>query len=260
MRLLDDLLATLTDGDVVDVRLGLHWTAVVVEANGDRRCGLASTLVPEHHHNGKLDIPSAGTLQELSATEVAHFALSDHPTLASVGIATINALLPGWPELWQEQSAEEVIATLGEGKTVALIGHFPFVPRLRPRVGNLLVLDHHPVDGDLPAESAPDVLPQADVVAITGMALVNHTLESLLEHCPPQADVLLLGPSTPLSPILFEYQINLLCGSVVTAIDRVLSAVGQGANFRQIHRIGVRLVTMHQAASNDFDVQRPAND
>ena len=29
MKLLDDLLAALPDGDVLDVCVGLHWTAVV---------------------------------------------------------------------------------------------------------------------------------------------------------------------------------------------------------------------------------------
>ena len=177
--------------------------------------------------------------------------LSDQPTLASIGLATINALLPRQPEMWQDLNAEEMIATLGEGKTVALIGHFPFVPRLQSRVGKLFVLELHPGGEDLPAESAPQVLPQADVVAITSMTLANHTLEKLLEYCPPHADVILLGPSTPLSPILHQYQIDILCGSIVTAVDPVLSAVGQGANFRQVHRAGVRLVTMKRTESGD---------
>jgi uncharacterized protein (DUF4213/DUF364 family) len=76
------------------------------------------------------------------------------------------------------------------------------------------------------------------------MTLVNHSLEKLLNLCNPQATVLLLGPSTPLSPILFGHGINVLSGSVVTDIDPVLAAIKQGANFRQVHRAGVRLVTM----------------
>ena len=36
----------------------------------------------------------------------------------------------------------------------------------------------------------------------------------------------------------------MLCGSVVTAIEPVVRAVGQGANFRQVHQAGVRLVNI----------------
>ena len=106
--------------------------------------------------------------------------------------------------------------------------------------------EREPADGDLPASAAADILPQADVVAITGMSLVNHTLDDLLELRSPEAKTLLLGASTPLSPVLFEYGIDFLSGSIVTAIDPVLAAVRQGANFRQIHKAGVRLVTMQQ--------------
>ena len=44
MQLLAQLLDPLPDGEVVVVRIGLHWTAVVVEVDGARRCGLCSTL------------------------------------------------------------------------------------------------------------------------------------------------------------------------------------------------------------------------
>ncbi len=50
MRLIEDLLSTLQPGKVIEVRIGLHWTAVVAECSGERRCGLAASLVahPEH--------------------------------------------------------------------------------------------------------------------------------------------------------------------------------------------------------------------
>ena len=246
MKLLDDLLAALPDGEVTDVYIGLHWTAVVVMSDGETRCGLASTVVTRHNHSTEPDVSLAGRLHMLPALELAAFARAEHPILASIGVAAINALLTPRPELLSDLNAEEVIATHGAGKTVALIGHFPFVPRLRSRVGRLVVLEREPADGDLPASAAADILPQADVVAITGMTLVNHTLDDLLELCSPEAKTLVLGASTPLSPVLSEYGIDFLSGSIVTAIDPVLAAVRQGANFRQIHKAGVRLVTMQQ--------------
>jgi uncharacterized protein (DUF4213/DUF364 family) len=244
MKLLDELLAALPDGEVLDVCIGLHWTIVVVQIGDQTRCGLASTLAAPHDHSAEPDIPQAGHLHTLSALALAYLTRSEQPTQASIGVATINALLPPQPELWRDLNAEEVIAAHGIGKTVALIGSFPFVPRLRSRVGRLFILELQPKDNELPAEAAPEILPQADVIAITSMTLANHSLENLLKLCSPQATVLLLGPSTPLSPMLFEHGIDVLSGSVVTDIDRVLAAIKQGANFRQVHRAGVRLVTM----------------
>ncbi|MGB9673463.1 MAG: Rossmann-like domain-containing protein, partial [Anaerolineales bacterium] len=144
----------------------------------------------------------------------------------------------------QDINAEEVIAQYGKGKKVALVGHFPFVPRLKNRVGTLWVLELHPRPGDLPADAADEVIPQADVVAITSMTLLNRTFEHLITLPKPTAITLLLGPTTPLSPVLFNYGVNILSGSQVEDIPRVVRGVIQGANFHQLHSLGVRLVSI----------------
>jgi uncharacterized protein (DUF4213/DUF364 family) len=56
--------------------------------------------------------------------------------------------------------------------------------------------------------------------------------------------VLALGPTTPLSPVLFDYGVSIASGAVVQQIDAVLRHVQQGANFRQVRRAGVRLVNI----------------
>jgi hypothetical protein len=178
------------------------------------------------------------------AAKVAALACSDHPSQAALGLATLNALLPPIPKPWKELNAAELLASYGAGQTVALIGHFPFIARLQARVGRLQVLEHNPQPGDLPAAAAAEVLPQADIVAITGTTLINHSLDKLLAYCSPQALVVLLGPSAPLTPILFDHGIDIICGSIVTDIVPVLRTVEQGGNFRQVHRAGVCTVTL----------------
>ena len=252
-NILDAIVETLLHGIITDVLIGLHWTAVVAEVEGEQLCGLASTLSNPHHHHGRPDIPQAGQLEALPGSALAVLANSDQPTLASVGMAVINALLPHHPEAWIDLNAEEVLAKHGVGKRVALIGHFPFVDRLRDRVGELNVLEQRPQPGDLAAESAAEILPQADVVAITGTTLINHTLDELMAHCSKQALIILLGPSTPLSPVLFDHGVDIVCGSVVTAISPVLKAVGQGGNFHQVRQAGVRTVTMARPGYNIRD-------
>jgi len=130
MGLLRDLLTDLPDGDVVEVRIGLHWTAVVIEVEGKQRCGLSSTLESPHEHGGEPQVPQAGLLKTLAGRELAALALDNQPTLASVGVASLNALLP-LPETFSEINAEHVLANYGADKRVAIVGHFPFIPRLR---------------------------------------------------------------------------------------------------------------------------------
>ena len=252
MALLSDLLNTLPDGDVSQVVIGLHWTAVVTEVEDTRRCGLATTSRIPHEHHSEPDVPDAGQLESSNGLVVAAYSQSDSPIMRSVGVAAINALLPPPIQDVVDTNAEEVIASLGFERRVVLVGRFPFIPRLRTRVGELTVLELNPNPGELPETAAQDVIPAADVVAITGLTLINHSLENLLKLCSPQARVILLGPSTPLSPVLFDYGVDLLCGSVVTDIEPVLRAVSQGANFRQVHRAGVRLISVARAENSDL--------
>lgn len=241
---LSRLLAAIEEGDIVDVLVGVHWTAVVAQVKGERRCGLASTITSGGHRHGETEVAAAGRLQERPAPELAALVRSEQPPLAGIGLAAINALLPPAPRPAVTRNAEEVIATHGAGKKVALIGHFPFVPRLWRLVGELAVLEQAPQEGDLPASAAPAVLAEADVVALTSMTIHNHTLPGLLQMCMPETLVILLGPSTPLSAVLFDYGVDILCGSTVTDIPAVLRVAAQGGNFRQIHRAGVRTVTI----------------
>ncbi len=86
------------------------------------------------------------------------------------------------------------------------------------------------------------MIPQADVVAITGTSLVNKTFDELIQHCRPDAFVLVLGPTSPLSPVLFDYGVDLIAGTQVIDPYLAMTVAGQGAIFRQMR--GVRLVTM----------------
>jgi hypothetical protein len=249
--LLPALLKHAPDGEIQEVRIGLHWTAVVARVDGATRCGLCSTLSTPHEHPESARVPNAGELENTSGKQLAAVAGNqDNPTLSSVGVAALNSLLPPPPkEYWIGGNAEDVLTERGRDKHVVIVGHFPFIPTLRENVGRLDVLELRPRDDDLPAQLASKVIPQAHVVAITSMAFANGTLEDLLQLCSPEAAVMLLGPSTPLSPLLSEYGIHLLSGSIVEAIDPVLKIISQGAHFRQVHRAGVRLITVAPSKS-----------
>jgi len=246
MGLFEDLLINLPDGKVSSVLVGLHWTAVVIEINGQRYCGLASTQVGIHIHGGEPSVIGAGDLTSRSPQMLTSLVLSNNnPTQISIGLAAINALLSSTiPGNLENKDAAEVIIEKGAGKRVALVGHFPFIPKLKQNVGHLDVLELNPQVGELPAESAAEVVPLAEIVAMTSMCLLNGTFNYLLNYCRPDAFILILGPSTPLSPVFFDYGINLLAGSVVVEIDPVMRIVAEGGDFPQIRRGGVRLVSM----------------
>lgn len=210
MKIIDDLLSTPSyEAPVKDIRQGPFQTAVLT-----RYCGLASTLYDSGPHHNQIPVKKAGLLDERRCTEL---------------------------------NANDPLAKEGEGKRVATIGHFPFVPRLRRIVKQPWVIERNPQEGDFLEAEAENLIPQADVVGITGAAFTNHTIEHLLQLCSPKAYVVMLGGTAPLSPVLFDHDIDAVSGTKVIDNETVLRCVSQGATFRQIR--GIRLLTMRKGGS-----------
>ena len=238
MKILDDLITGIhTDSPVRTICLGPFQTAVWTLG-----CGLASTPHEPGHHHNETPVTDAGRLAERSARELGRMAYSPSSFEAAIGMATINSLLVIDEACCTEVNAVDLLAEKGSGKNVALIGHFPFVHKLQREVNNLWVIEKHPSENDFSESSAEELIPEADVVGITGAALVNHTIERLLELCHPQAYVVVLGGTAPLSPVLFDHGVDAIAGSKVTDPETVLRFVSQGATFRQIK--GVRRLIM----------------
>lgn len=216
--------------------IGCYWILVC-----SHYAGLASCLREDDAHSHSR-IRDAGSLHKKSANEIAEWIASDNLLEASLGMAALNSLLEVDENQAVELNAAEVIARHSRGKNLAIVGHFPFVERMAAIARNCWVIEQRPTGTDHPAEAAPDLLPQAHVIAITGTALINHTMHDLLSYCAPEALVLVLGPSTPLSPLLFSYGISFLSGSRVADEDAAYRTVSQGAIFPQVQ--GVRLLTL----------------
>ncbi len=241
-KLLKDLLSSIeNDHEVSDIRTCVYWTAVT-----SYRCGLASTMaasIPPQEGN---QVESAGELLPTGAKGLAELSLSDRILEASIGIAAINSILRIDESACVDLNAADELSTRGQGKRIAIIGHFPFVKKLREIAEELWVfeLPGRARPEDITGTTIRDLLPQADVVAITSTTLINHTLGEILDLVKSDAYTMMLGPSTPLSHVLFDYGLDAISGSIVADREQVYSCISQGANFRQVR--GVRKVILHR--------------
>jgi uncharacterized protein (DUF4213/DUF364 family) len=238
MKILEDLVSILDmKVSVRDVRQGLFHTAVLT-----RNCGLAATLPRDALRQEQPSVNQPGHLLEKRTPELVQMAYSESILEAAIGMATINSLLEVKDEECVELNAGKLIAEKGEDKRVAIVGHFPFIPRLREVVKELWVIEKNPKEGDRTEAETEELVPQADVVGITGTAFTNHTIERLLELCSPKAYVVVLGDTAPLSPIVFDYGIDAISGTKVIDPDLAMRCVSEGATYRQIR--GIRQLTM----------------
>jgi uncharacterized protein len=84
----------------------------------------------------------------------------------------------------------------------------------------------------LPTREAERVLPECDIVGITGTSFINHTLEGLLSLC-KKAYIVMIGPTTPLSPVLFDHGIDVICGTEVIDSERLSRLYSPGVEQEQ---------------------------
>ena len=249
-KVLDDLISALnTEAKVRDIRMGLFHTAVLT-----RNCGLAATLPRDALRQEQPSAREPGFLLNKNALELVRMAYSESILEAAIGMATINSLLEIDEGNCQSLNAGDLIAEKGKGKKVAIVGHFPFVPKLREIVKELWVIEKNPREGDFPEVEAENLIPQADVVGITGTAFTNHSIEKLLKLCRPEAYVVILGDTAPLSQVLFDYGIDAISGTKVIDPELTLRCVSEGATYRQIK--GIRQLTMLRNGGKDVNPGR----
>ncbi|MFQ3547549.1 MAG: DUF364 domain-containing protein [Termitinemataceae bacterium] len=125
-------------------------------------------------------------------------------------------------------------APRARGKKVAGIGHFGALDRyIAPEARAVYIIEQQPRQGDYPREAAEFLLPEMDLVFITGSALANKSLPRLLELA-QGAFIVLVGPSTCLAPVLFSYGVSALCGTLYTDKDSCRSIVLEGSHKKMI--------------------------
>ena len=235
MKIIDDLLSSVKEDSVVsDIYTCAFWTAVQ-----SINCGLASTFSGEHPHHDL--VRGVGKLRGRSAMELAEYIKSGNLLEASIGMAAINSLIQIDETKCTAENAFDILVKKGRGRNIAVVGHFPWIPRLRKIAKELWVLEQRPQSGDLPAEAAEDIIPRADVVAITSTSFINHTIEKLLELS-RNIFTVMVGPSSPLSPVLFDWGIDVIAGTKVVDPDTTIRCITEGATFKQVE--GVKLLNM----------------
>ncbi|MEW6557699.1 MAG: DUF364 domain-containing protein [Elusimicrobiota bacterium] len=206
-RILRSIISTL-DGNypVKEVRCGIHWTAV-----NSKNCGLASSMSWETCRREQ-SVKDIGSLTKKNADAMAEYSFPGNPTEASIGVAAINSLIEVDVSRCVELNASQYLLEKGKGENISIVGYFPFVDELKSATANLWIIEKRKEFGAEPEESAEKFLPMSDIVAISGTTLINHTLERLLSLCRKKSIKILLGGSTPLSPVFFDYGVDIIAG------------------------------------------------
>jgi uncharacterized protein (DUF4213/DUF364 family) len=225
---------------------GLHWSAV-------HSLGVGLSMTPGE---GVPALPQAGSYAGMALKDLAALAKSWNFFEASLGIAAINSAFNGpatvvksfGQPLDKLKSANcfHYLREAFRGKKVTVVGHFRDLEPLK-EICELTILERKPQQGDLPDPACEYVLPGQDIVIITAVTLINKTLPRLLQLA-KGARIILTGPTTPLTPILFDFGIEMLAGLVVEDEPLVLRTIQEGGQ-HQLFDSGARMVTLERPSA-----------
>jgi len=243
-ELYDQLIAGIPEDLMVErCQVGLHW--ILTESAGTGMAMTPTEGMPRH---------AIGRIAGKTVREVAAFSKSWNFLEAAIGISAMNSWYNAPSTLAQNwASGHDALSDVNlfeewegrlAGKRVAVIGHFPGLEALA-KTSILSILERKPLAGDFPDPACEYLLPSQDCVIATGTTLMNKTLPRLLTLS-AGAEFALTGPTTPLSPILFDHGVTQLAGSVVADAETVWDHVAEGGD-RSVFRHGTRMLRLSRA-------------
>jgi len=232
------------DVSVVDVRIGLGYTAVLLD-NG--QVGVAYTF----HRDvagGCSVFKGLRPLAGKQASELIAMLNSMDKVESAVALAASNALTNTMKEGFFEGDILEYMK-LRPDDNVGMVGYFaPLVPALRKKTLSLKIFEQiNRVTGDLlPEKDAYRLLPHCQVALITSTSILNNTIDDILASAQSCREVVLLGASTPLIPEAFvDTAVTILSGVVVIAPEEIMRIVSEGGGMRffknHIKKVNVRI-------------------
>ncbi len=260
--ILGDTLETLTLERIV---IGLFFTGVKLSGGAGGLCYTPIKSLPEAVccPSSARVMPASGKLRGKKALEFLDEMPSNSPLKKTMGIAVLNALsMMCWKEkppvaysIRTGVDATDEVTIQNDDYVVVVGAIVPVLKTLKQRNKpfGILELDPLTLKADemkyhIPPLLAPEKIPQADVLIITGTTLINNTLEDLLRMKKPDARVIVMGPTASMLPgAFFKRGVGLLGGVIVTEPDRVLDVIAEGGSGYHFFERGAQRVAVRSA-------------
>jgi uncharacterized protein (DUF4213/DUF364 family) len=230
------------------VVVGLFFTGVKLSTGQVGACATPIKTIPEAVccPSSAHAMPFPGKMRGRPAARLLDEVRQQDGIRRAVGIAAMNALAA---RCWDLRANPDVDLDIGvdafdaadirPGQVVVLVGAFgPFLRELKRRGQPYLVLELDPATlkaDELPffrpAEQSLVVVPQADVLLVTGTTLINDTLDRILAAARPEARKVVVGPTVGLMPDAFLRRgCDILGGIQVTRPDEFLDTLAEGGS------------------------------
>lgn len=228
--------------------LGLFFTGVKLSSGHG---GLSFTPIKEIPEavccpSSAAVMPNSGKLKGLKASALIKEIFRPKVLKRALGIATLNALSTlCWERLGRldytllkDKDAFTEVKIKKEDKVVVVGALWPMIKELLKNKNDfhILEMDINTLrEEELPYFVDPKdgafVLKEADVLVITGVTVLNDTLDGLLAKAPKAREVVVTGPTVSMLPdAFFKRGVTMLGGIIVTKPDELLDVISEGGS------------------------------
>jgi hypothetical protein len=146
----------------------------------------------------------------------------------STGMSCLNSALPVPEDVFDGNAINPFFDRARRLRT-CFIGHFPTADQWKEQDYPVDIIELFPQPGDIHWDQSHEALAKADLVFITGLTLVNGTFPEVIRRTPNARYRVLMGPTVPLSPVLFDYGVHLIGSVLILDVDRVIDCCRWGA-------------------------------
>lgn len=216
--------------------------------------GIASAgLTNSNYNNARAPIFSKNLIGA-PLREIATCIKSWNFTEASIGLAAINAyynnpdtarsngVLFSDAMRVEDRTFDPFIMSQNKvkNKNVATIGHFPHLESLLEPICNLSIIEWEPEEGDYPIFASEYILPECDYVFIGSSCFIDKSMPRFIELSKNALEITIVGPGTPLAPVLFDYGVCDLSGFIIKDNQRAFR-IAAGAERVKMYATGQKV-------------------
>jgi uncharacterized protein (DUF4213/DUF364 family) len=226
---------------ITEARIGICLTAVRLS---DNSFGASATLTDDHPHCSKSNRDFGDfTPFKIRGAKVRDLfeTIKESSTILTLKIAVLNAISSEIISSGNYKVLEDCdpidLLDLGSRKTITIVGAFhSYIEKISQTKNRLYVLELNenaltPEQKHfyVPANEYKTVLPGSDIVIITGLTLVNKTIDGLLSAIDKKTEIIVTGPSSSIVPdILFANNVNIIGATRITKPEILFDVVSEG--------------------------------
>lgn len=245
-----------------DLVVGVFFTGVRLSS---RHAGVAFTPIGEMPEavccpTTAARMPQAGELEGKPLAPILKLALDPNVLKSAIGVAALNAASQFVSEsgkgseyrIVQDEDGFDLLKIQPQ-ETISLIGAFiPYIRRLKTMGNPFSIIEKNtqtlrPDEMKFfkPESEMGSTLEKSDVVIITGTAIVNHTIDSILSYLRSGQRAAIIGPTASILPErFFDRGVQVMAGIRIFDPDRMTVILKQAGSAYHLKECSQKIAWM----------------